>query len=99
MGAFGQYLYKLGAADTGPNPILWLINWKIILAIMLYIGVMACFVAAFKIGGQLTVLYPIYATTFVFGALIGVFLLHEPLTPWKIAGTILIIAGAAIIAR
>lgn len=34
---------------------------------------MVLFVAAFKKGGELSVLYPIYATTFIWAALIGLF--------------------------
>ncbi|RKZ20859.1 hypothetical protein DRQ18_05505 [bacterium] len=92
MGAFGQYLYKRGAT-------FGFFNWRILLGVLLYIGVMLCFVLAFKLGGELTVLYPVYATTFIWAMLIGYIFLKEPITGWKILGTLFILMGIYFIAR
>lgn len=99
LGAFGQYLYKEGSQEVSRNPILWVTNWKILLAVGLYILVMLLFVYAFKIGGELTVLYPVYATTFIWALFIGVFILKEPINLYKIAGVGFIILGVFLIAK
>ncbi len=94
LGAFGQYLYKTGA-ETGS----WVTNYRIYLGIGCYILVMLLFVYAFKIGGELTVLYPVYATTFIWALLIGVFILKEPINLYKIVGVGFIILGVSLIAK
>ncbi len=100
LGALGQYLYKEGAAQVQfSNPTSLFTNAKIILGILCYIGVMLLFVVGLKKGGQLTVLYPVYATTFIWSALIGYLVLGESVTLFKILGTALIIAGVVFVVR
>lgn len=99
LGAIGQYLYKEGAQMVARNPVSWLTNWRIILGVICYIGVMSLFVYAFKIGGELTVLYPVYASTFIWAFFIGTFILKESINAYKIAGTLLIILGIFLIAK
>jgi len=65
FGAFGQFLYKSGAERAGGSILSYLANGRIIGGVACYVAVMALFVAAFKRGGALTTLYPIYATTFI----------------------------------
>ena len=57
------------------------------------------FVAAFKRGGQLTTLYPIYASTFIWAAVIAYFAFAEPIRPANIAGMVLLIAGMWLMGR
>ena len=100
LGALGQYLYKEGAARISPGALTGSIfNPRIILGVICYIGVMCFFVLAFKRGGQLTVLYPVYATTFIWAALIGVFILGESFTLYKVLGCVLIISGTICVVR
>jgi drug/metabolite transporter (DMT)-like permease len=100
LGAVGQYLYKEGAAQVQLSNLASLFtNARIILGILCYIGVMLLFVVGLKKGGQLTVLYPVYATTFIWAALIGVFVLGENFTLFRILGTALIIVGVIFVVR
>ena len=99
LGAFGQYLYKKGAQVPIQNFFDWATNWRFIIGIICYIGVMVLFVTAFKIGGELTVLYPIYASTFIWALFIGIFMLKETITLHKIIGVVLIILGMFFIAK
>ena len=71
LGAVGQFFYKLGTDHTTHNLMSYVFNWRILAGVACYIVVMTLFVAAFKVGGQPSVLYPIYATTFIWAALIG----------------------------
>ncbi len=100
FGAIGQYLYKEGAQNTSGNSLFsWLLNWRIVLGVISYIGVTILFVTAFKIGGELTVLYPIYASTFIWALLIGIFFLKEPFSCYKLGGIVLIMGGMFLIAK
>lgn len=99
LGAVGQYLYKEGARLPMPHAAAWLTNWRIGAGIVCYVAVMVLFVAAFKAGGQLTVLYPLYAGTFIWALLIGRLFLGENITLSKIAGVGAIIVGMVLIAR
>lgn len=99
LGAIGQYLFKIGSKTISANLISWILNYRIIMAVILYCTVMFLFIYAFKLGGELTVLYPIYATTFIWAAIIGVLFLNEIMTVSKISGIILIILGTLLIVR
>ncbi|MCX7017291.1 MAG: hypothetical protein NTW86_32805 [Candidatus Sumerlaeota bacterium] len=93
FGALGQFLYKSGAerADHG----LWscLANLRILGGVACYVLVMALFVGAFRKGGALSVLYPVYATTFIWAALIGLWVYGVPIRPVNVAGMILLVGG------
>ena len=99
LGALGQYLFKIGSKTVSANFISWIFNFKIFAAVILYCTVMFLFVFAFKLGGELTVLYPVYATTFIWAAIIGALFLNETITISKIGGILLIILGVLFIAR
>ncbi len=90
LGAFGQYFYKTGAQKSQMGSIA--------IGVALFVGVMALFVLAYRYGGKISVVYPFYATTFVWGALIGVFLEKEPWSNWNLAGLFLILGGLTLIA-
>ena len=70
LGALGQFFYKMG----GPNERSlrsYLLNARLFAGVICYVAVMALFVAAFKKGGALTILYPVYASTFIWAAVIA----------------------------
>jgi multidrug transporter EmrE-like cation transporter len=90
LGAFGQYFYKIGAQKSNIPAIL--------LGVLLFCGVMALFVLAYRLGGRISVVYPFYATTFVWGALIGLWLEKEPWSHWNFLGLGLLLAGLVVIA-
>ena len=71
LGAVGQFLYKSGAARADGTPLSFLLNARLLGGVACYGAVMALFVAAFRRGGELSVLYPLYATTFIWAAAIA----------------------------
>ena len=71
LGALGQFLYKGGADAATGGWTSYVLNPRILTGVACYIGVMVLFVAAFKRVGELSVLYPIYASTFIFAAVIS----------------------------
>jgi drug/metabolite transporter (DMT)-like permease len=96
LGAVGQYLYKVGARDLGRVPLPR--NFALWGGMLLFCGVMVLFVAAFRLGGRLSVVYPAYATTFLWATLIAVRVEREPLTPGQILGIGLVILGVSLVA-
>jgi multidrug transporter EmrE-like cation transporter len=99
LGAVGQFLYKSGAEHAGPTVAGYLLNIRLILGVISYVAVMVLFVAAFKHGGSLTVLYPIYATTFIWAALISRWAYGTPLRPVHFAGMAFLLAGMWLLGR
>lgn len=93
LGAVGQVLYKSGAERAGGSVASFLFNARLLGGVVCYVGVMVLFVAAFKRGGSLTVLYPLYATTFIWAALINWRVYEEPIQLVNVAGMGLLIAG------
>ncbi len=99
LGAIGQYLYKTGAEGTDARWQSYLLNPSLVIGIICYIGVMVLFVTAFKIGGSLTVLYPIYASTFIWAALLSWRVYGTPITATNVFGMLLLIAGMYFMGR
>lgn len=95
FGAIGQYYYKLGGLRLGTGP-LWR-NWQIAAGILSFCVVMALFMLSYKLGGRISAVYPAYATTFVWGALIGRYAGGEPVSALTVVGTALILVGVATV--
>lgn len=98
LGALGQFFYKSGAEETD-GTLLSYLNIRLLGGVVCYIAVMALFVIAFKRGGALTVLYPVYASTFIFAALIGWRVYGTPVRAVNVAGMLLLIAGMYLLGR
>jgi multidrug transporter EmrE-like cation transporter len=99
LGALGQYLYKSGADLAGGSIASYLVNPRLLGGAVCYIAVMVLFVSAFKRGGSLTVLYPIYATTFVWAALLALVVYGTPIKPVNIAGMGLLVVGMYLMGK
>ena len=99
LGALGQYLYKSGADSAAGGITGYLLNARLLAGAACYIAVMVLFVAAFRKGGALTVLYPIYATTFIWAALLALYFYGTPIKPVNMAGMGLLIAGMYLMGR
>ncbi len=99
LGALGQFFYKSGAEQAGGSLGSYLFNPRILAGVVCYVAVMALFVAAFKRGGSLTTLYPIYATTFIWAALIALAAYHVPIKTVNVLGMGLLVAGMYLMGR
>ncbi len=99
FGALGQFLYKSGAERAGNGIASFLLNGRLIGGVACYIAVMVLFVAAFKRGGALTTLYPVYATTFIFAAIIALVAYGTPIKAVNVAGMALLLTGMYLMAR
>jgi drug/metabolite transporter (DMT)-like permease len=95
FGAVGQYFYKKGGARLSSLP-LWQNAW-LLAGIASFCLVMVFFVLSYKAGGKLSAVYPVYATTFVWGALLGKFAEGETINGPVWIGILLILLGVAAI--
>ena len=99
LGAVGQFLYKGGSVAATGGVMSYIANPRILGGVGCYTAVMVLFVAAFKRGGSLAVLYPVYASTFIFAALISYLAFGTPIKAVNIAGMGLLVAGMYCMGR
>jgi len=96
FGAGGQYFYKVGASKMKLVPLYQ--NWNIFLGILSFCVVMVLFVIAYRLGGKISVVFPIYATTFLWGTFLEMIIDKQNLTMPQWLGTALVIIGISVIA-
>lgn len=94
--AFGAIYMKKGAQRFNLNFIRQLRNFPIILGCFLYVISSVLFIAALR-GGELSVLYPFSALSYVWVSILSVKLLQEKMNWLKWLGVSLIIIGIAFI--
>ncbi len=99
LGAVGQFLYQSGARAAAPSAAGYLLNLRLWLGVLCYIAVMVLFVAAFKVGGRLTVLYPVYASTFIWAAVLAWWMQGQAIKPVHVAGMLTLILGMYLMGR
>ncbi|MBM3744459.1 MAG: hypothetical protein FJW34_01525 [Acidobacteria bacterium] len=100
LGAAGQILMKLGAHTLGPSksPLDMLLTPALFFGYALYGMMTVLFVFALQ-HGELSILYPIIALTYVWVAGLSVVLFGDSLGPVRVAGLLTIILGVAILGR
>jgi undecaprenyl phosphate-alpha-L-ara4N flippase subunit ArnE len=87
-----QILYKIGANKLVVTVMGILTNYHLISGLILYIIAGIILIVALK-GGDVTVLYPIVATSYVWVALLSSFFLGEIINVYKWTGILIIISG------
>lgn len=88
-----QVFLKTGADKL---PLIFF-NWALFLGITLY-GIGAfILIIAFK-GGEVTVIYPIFASSYIWVSILSVYFFSEPLNLLKISGIFVVILGITFIA-
>jgi len=95
LGAAAQYLYKYGSLRLQEWPLyknIWLLSGMLLFGV-----VMLLFVMAFKMGGRLSVVYPAYATTFLWASLLGILVDKEAYSPLQAVGMGLLLGGVFMI--
>ena len=98
LGSIGQMLFKLGSASVELSLRSWIINIKVLGGMTLYGFSAILFIIALK-HGNLSVLYPVIATSYVWVALISTRVFGEPMSLLKWLGIALILGGVTLIAR
>jgi multidrug transporter EmrE-like cation transporter len=93
LGAVGQVLIECGARHGKGGEIGFLTNPYLLAGMSGYLLVMVLFTYAFRTGGNVRVLYPLYASTFIWAALIAWVAYHQPVQPVHVIGMMLLITG------
>lgn len=96
VGALGQYFYKIGSKKMNGFPF---VNIEIVLGAILFTLVMVLFIWAYKLGGNISITYPVYSLTFLIGIAIGIFVEKEPWHYVQFIGSALIIAGIVLVVQ
>ncbi len=94
--SIAQVFYKLGANKLQFNLVSIITNLPLITGMALYIIGAVIMIIAFK-GGEVSVLYPIVATSYIWVSLLSVYFFNEALNLFRWIGIFIIIAGIILI--
>ena len=106
IGAAAQILMKIGAGKI-PNVsgAAILANPLIILGDIPLMGGLSCYglftlllIFALR-DGELSVIYPVIALTYVWVTFLSIVVFHEAMNPFKVCGVIVIVLGVSILGR
>lgn len=96
LGSFGPLMFKFGANNLEFNFKKLLTNWHLYAGGFFYALGTVLFIYALK-DGELSVLYPLVATSYIWVSLLSIKFLKEKMNKYKWAGVGLIIIGVALI--
>jgi drug/metabolite transporter (DMT)-like permease len=91
---FAQLFFKVGANKL---PLIFF-NWPIIIGLAIFAVEAVLFVIAYR-GGDVSVLFPTFATSYIWVSLISKYFLGESLNLFKLIGIGTIILGISIIGK
>jgi len=98
LGAAAQFLIKTGMQHFSPTVQGTVGNLPLLAGYMLY-GINTVMLVLALRQGELSMLYPIIALTFVWVTLLSYFVLHEQPNWYKNAGITVIVIGVAVLGR
>jgi len=98
LGTLAQLLMKAGMEQFRPEPMALLTNLPLIAGYVLY-GINTVMLVMALREGELSVLYPIIALTYVWVTLVSYIRLHEPPNVYKNVGVTAIMLGVIVIGR
>ena len=91
-----QLFYKFGSATVSLNLLELFTNYYLIGGLLLYAVGGTLMIVSFR-GGEVSVLYPIIATSYIWVSFLSMFFLGETMNEFKWFGVVIIIAGIALI--
>jgi uncharacterized membrane protein len=98
LAASGQIFFKLSSKSFSMDPTTWIKNPFFISGIILYATSAVLFIWTLKFG-NLSVLYPLIATSYIWVSILSVWLLKEDFPLFKWIGVALIMLGILVITR
>jgi drug/metabolite transporter (DMT)-like permease len=98
LGATGQIFFKLASKTLNFEIVSLLTNWKLFLGLFFYGIATILFVFALK-QGNLSILYPIIATSYIWVTIFSMIFLKETFPFYKWFGVLLIIFAVGIITK
>ncbi len=91
-----QLLWKLGSGALRPDIIAILTNYYLLGGILLYVVGGTLLIISFR-GGEVSVLYPIIATSYIWVTFLSTRFLGEAINAFKYIGIASVIIGIALI--
>ena len=99
LGAAAQILLKTGANQLAhPSLLAMLTNFWLLGGLSLYGISTVLLVLALK-DGELSLLYPVIALTYVWVSLLSLLIFHDRVNPIKMAGIAIIVLGVGVLGR
>jgi multidrug transporter EmrE-like cation transporter len=99
LGAAAQVLMKTGADQiVHPGFIGMLTNLPLLAGYCLYGLSTLLLVIALK-DGELSLLYPVIALTYVWVTILSFLIFHDTINPWKLTGITLIVVGVGVLGK
>lgn len=91
-----QIFYKFGAVKLNFNLLEQLTNYPLIIGMALYIIGAFLVILSFR-GGEVSVLYPIIATSYIWVSFLSIYFLNEVMNIFKWGGVFVIFFGIVLI--
>lgn len=91
-----QLFYKFASEKLRFDVLSLITNYELIVGMMLYAIGGILLILSFR-GGEVTVLYPIYATSYIWVSFLSIYFLGEIMNVFKWSGVFIIITGIALI--
>lgn len=99
LGAAAQVLMKTGANHMARPGLLGMAtNLPLMCGYCLY-GISTLLLVVALKDGELSLLYPVIALTYVWVTVLSFLIFHDDVNPWKLAGIVLIVSGVAVLGR
>ena len=99
LGAIGPFLFERASHVALSGIVSVLLNRWSLAGMACYVAVMVLFTSAFRLGGTVKVLYPIYASTFIWAALMAMVFQNQPIRVSHGVGMVLLMAGIFCMSR
>lgn len=94
--SLAQILFKFGSTNFSFNPFLLIQNYFVIFGALCYAFGALLFILALK-KGDLSTIYPFFATSYIWVMILSFFIFGEIITSFKIFGILFIIFGVSFI--
>lgn len=91
-----QLFWKFGSNKLEFNVLSAITNIELITGILLYAIAGILLILSFR-GGEVSVLYPIFATSYIWVSFLSIYFLGEIMNPYKWIGISAIVAGIVLI--
>lgn len=104
FGAAAQILIKSGANTFAPNPTVAEMIGRIFTNLPLFTGYAFYGISTVMLvlalrHGELSLLYPVIALTFVWVTILSIMIFHDSMNPLKLVGIAIIVSGVAVLGR
>jgi len=99
LGAAAQILMKTGVNHMPQPGLLGIVtNLPLIGGYCLY-GISTLLLVVALKEGELSLLYPVIALTYVWVTVLSFLIFHDDINPWKLAGIVLIVSGVGVLGK